>query len=158
MMILQDHTLLLISLVWVVIWFVFYFGGTRTSTHPVHPQLQSYSILTFVLIFVFYTILHTQGATLASDAQTYASMALVLIGGILMITARIKMRTLTALEILTAKNTQYSEDGIYTHLQHPMYAGIIAILFGSLCLYPGLPAFLLILVICYCIHKKIELE
>ena len=157
-MILQDHTLLLISLVWVVIWFVFYFGGTRTSTHPVHPQLQTYSILTFVLIFIFYTIQHTQGPTLAVDLQIYASIALVLLGAYLMISARLKMRTLTALEILTAKNTQYSEDGIYTHLQHPMYAGIIAILFGSLCIFPGLPAFLVILVICYCIHKKIELE
>jgi protein-S-isoprenylcysteine O-methyltransferase Ste14 len=157
----QEPVAIFIMTLWLGIWTVLFFGGSRKNTLATHPALLRYSILTFVLIFIFYTLLFTPSLSMdasPTNLQLLASGAIMLAGAYLTVRARLAMKNITAREILFSINPAYTSSGVYKQMSHPMYFGILMILAGSLSVYPSLHAFIVLLGICYCLHKKANLE
>ncbi len=157
----QEPIVLFIMTLWIAIWLTFFLGGTRKNTLPKHPVLLRYSSLTFILIFVFYTILYTPTFSLGfipTNTQLLTSIVFMVMGAYLMISARLAMKNITATEIFFSINPIYKTDGVFRHVTHPMYFGILMILIGSLSIYPSLQALIVLLGIGYCMHTKATLE
>lgn len=157
----QEPIALFILTLWLGIWLIFFFGGTRKNTLEAHPALLRYSSLTCLLIFVFYSVLFTPALSIGvtnTSMQLWASGLFMLMGAYLMISARLAMKNMTAKEVLFSINPTYATGGIYKHATHPMYLGILMILVGSLSAYPSLPAFIILLGVCYCLYEKANLE
>ena len=158
----MPYEYFIIIFTWIMVWINLYKNGPKLPQLPIHKTLQVLSILTFITIFIFYSISFNLVTFLPQFVITHQFLkfflyVMIIIGSILIIKSRNKINSLSAQDVIFGKNLKYQQEGVYKIFNHPMYIGIMIILISSWFLFPTvLGIFCLMVVILLLIGKSLK--
>lgn len=155
-----------VMLLWVVVLSAFaLLGRSGPATLAPDRRLVIYTSGIFISATVLYCLafntpfLSTQ-TPFPAPGLPWLGFPLMVVGGALMVAARARLRSLTLGELFFSRSTKDMtiREGVYRHLRHPMYLGLLFMLLGSLVMYPGVPELVLFLFTLVCIKLKEAVE
>ncbi len=147
----------------------------RHVSLPNDSRLVVYSGGLIFLLTVFYTIIYNRidisfwGLIDSRDFVNAVSLVpirifaviVLLIGSVLIKKAREKLSMLTSREVIFALNNMQDKkvyDGVYRHMHHPMYVGIILVTLASLVLLPSVLGACILIGGYFCLWMKTVVE
>ena len=150
-----------ICLVWIIVWTYAYFGGPQYHILPTNKKLRILSIMTLLTITLFYVISYGNTSRLDITLPLFFKeviLILIICSGFLLISTRRTLKHLSHIDILFSKNLIYTKSGLYRWFNHPMYIGIISILFLSWVLFPTIIGMILFSVVLLLLKIKASIE
>lgn len=164
----------LIMSLWAFFFFIFlalpFFKKEKSKTGNVHLSPNKNIALLTKMIFIsgtaFYSVSFLrigklEGLSFENISGTFffIGLLLVIVGMILMLVSRWQLRNLNNKQVFfSINNSKLVTDGIYRHMNHPMYVGLIMIFLGSFIIYRNPVSLIFFFAILYFVYKKIIIE